>query len=393
MKKRNLALIPVLLIGLACQQQANNNTETDFAGFVDPYIGSDYHGHVFVGANVPFGAVQLGPNNETQGWDWCSGYHYSDSVLVGFAHTHLSGTGIGDLGDVVFMPVSDTYKPEEEMETPFNWKSEYSHDRESVEPGYYFVHVDRYNIDAHLSATERVGVHKYDYKDGENSYVIVDLRYGTGWDQLRDGLIEQVDIKSIKGHRFSRGWANDQRVFFYTEFSKEISSFEIIASHEKVGQVTARIGFKGNGELMAKTAISPVSTDGAMNNLTAEASHWDFDSIKNQARDKWNVELGKIKIETGSLADKRTFYTALYHTMIAPSLFNDASGDYRGVDKEIHTSPGYDTYTTLSLWDTYRAAHPLFTIFQPERVDDFINTMLAIYQQTGQITYLAFAWQ
>ncbi len=385
MKIRILALLPVLLLGLACQQQENKTSETDLAYFVDPYIGSDYHGHVFVGANVPFGAVQLGPNNQTQGWDWCSGYHYSDSVLVGFAHTHLSGTGIGDLGDVIFMPVSDKYNPEADKDSAFNWKSQYSHDREKAEAGYYYVHVDRYNIDAHLSATERVGVHKYDYNEGENSYVIVDLRYGTGWDQLRSGQINKVGSNSIEGHRFSRGWANDQRVFFHTEFSKEITSFEILASHEKVGQVTARIGFEGTGELLAKTAISPVGTEGAKANLAAEVSHWDFDTVKNQAREKWNNELGKIRIETGSEADKRTFYTALYHTMIAPSLFNDVNGDYRGVDKEVHTSPGYDTYTTFSLWDTYRAAHPLFTIFQTERVDDFINSMLAIYEQQGKL--------
>jgi predicted alpha-1,2-mannosidase len=385
MNKGKFIILLALLLALACSQQVPEISETDFAEFVDPYIGSDYHGHVFVGASVPFGAVQLGPNNETQGWDWCSGYHYSDSVLVGFAHTHLSGTGIGDLGDVVFMPVSDQYNPEEDKEIPFNWKSHYSHDRESAEPGYYFVHVERYNIDAHLTATERVGVHKYDYMEGENSSVIIDLHYGTGWDQLQSGQIKQVNTNSIEGHRISRGWANDQRVFFHTEFSKEITQFELIASHEKAGQVTARISFNGTGELLVKTAISPVSSEGAKANLIAEADHWDFDRIKNQAWEKWNNELGKIKIESGSLANKRTFYTALYHTMIAPSLFNDANGDYRGADKEVHINPGYNTYTTLSLWDTYRAAHPLFTIFQPERVDDFINTMLAIYEQQGKL--------
>jgi predicted alpha-1,2-mannosidase len=382
---KTVFLIAAALFSFSCQLQENAVQETDYTQFVDPYIGSDYHGHVFVGANVPFGAVQLGPNNETQGWDWCSGYHYSDSILIGFAHTHLSGTGIGDLGDIVFMPVSDVYKPEVDKDSAYNWKSTYSHDRETVEPGYYSVHVERYNIDAELTTTERVGFHKYSYNAGENSFVIVDLKYGTGWDMLTDGLIEQVDNNGIRGHRMSRGWARDQRVFFYTEFSKEIERFEILNSNEKQGVVTALIEFKGAGELLAKTAISPVSTDGAKANLEAEARSLNFDDAKTAAKEKWNNELAKIKIETKSLADKRTFYTALYHTMIAPSLFNDITGEYRGANREVKPNPGYETYTTFSLWDTYRAAHPLFTLVQQERVNDFINSMLAIYRQQGKL--------
>lgn len=382
---KTIPFLTILLFTFSCQQQEKAIQETDFTQFVDPYIGSDYHGHVFVGANVPFGAVQLGPNNETQGWDWCSGYHYSDSILIGFAHTHLSGTGIGDLGDIIFMPVSDAYNPEVDKDSSFNWKSTYSHDRESVEPGYYSVHVERYNIDAELTTTERVGFHKYQYNSGENSFVVVDLKYGTGWDLLTDGLIEQVDNRSIKGHRLSRGWANNQQVFFQTEFSKEIEQFEILASNERQGVVTALIGFKGTGELLAKTAISPVSTEGAKANLEAEARNLNFADAKTAAKEKWNSELAKIKIETESLADKRTFYTALYHTMIAPSLFNDVTGEYRGADREVKPDPGYETHTTFSLWDTYRAAHPLFTLVQQERVNDFINSMLAIYQQQGKL--------
>jgi predicted alpha-1,2-mannosidase len=382
---KTIFFLTILLLAFSCRQQEKVVQETDYTQFVDPYIGSDYHGHVFVGANVPFGAVQLGPNNETQGWDWCSGYHYSDSILIGFAHTHLSGTGIGDLGDIIFMPVSDIYNPETNKDSAFNWKSTYSHDRESVEPGYYSVYVERYNIDAELTATERVGFHKYNYKTGENSVVIVDLKYGTGWDMLTEGLIEQVDNNHIQGHRKSRGWASNQQVFFHTEFSKEIERFEILDSNEKQGVVTALLEFKGAGELLTKTAISPVSTEGAKANLEAEAGNLDFDAAKSAAKEKWNSELAKIKIETENLADKHTFYTALYHTMIAPSLFNDVNGDYRGADREVKSDPGYGTYTTFSLWDTYRAAHPLFTIVQQERVDDFINSMLAIYEQQGKL--------
>ncbi|SHI81204.1 alpha-1,2-mannosidase, putative [Tangfeifania diversioriginum] len=376
-------LAPVLIFAVSCTQK--EAVETDYTQFVDPYIGSDYHGHVFVGANVPFGMVQLGPNNETQGWDWCSGYHYSDSILIGFAHTHLSGTGIGDLGDVVFMPVSDAYNPEEDADSAFNWKSTYSHNHETVEPGFYSLHIDRYNIDAELTTSERVGFHKYNFNDGGNSHLIIDLQYGTGWDMLTDGALEQVDEFTVKGQRLSQGWANDQQVFFYTTFSKEISDFRILKENEKQGSVTALIEFEGNGELLAKTALSPVSTNGAKANLTSEIDHWNFKQVQNEAKEKWNNELSKINIETGNAADKRTFYTALYHTMIAPSLFSDVNGDYRGADREVHQNPGHDTYTTLSLWDTYRAAHPLFTLVQQERVNDFINTMLDIYKQQGKL--------
>jgi putative alpha-1,2-mannosidase len=205
-------LVAILMVAVSCTQK--ETAETDYTQFVDPYIGSDYHGHVFVGANVPFGMVQLGPNNKTQGWDWCSGYHYSDSILIGFAHTHLSGTGIGDLGDIVFMPVSDAYDPEVDADSAYNWKSTYSHDKETVEPGFYSLHIDRYNIDAELTTTERVGFHKYDFKEEGNSHLVIDLQYGTGWDMLTDGILEQADEFTVKGQRFSAG------VFLHHVFEK-----------------------------------------------------------------------------------------------------------------------------------------------------------------------------
>jgi predicted alpha-1,2-mannosidase len=380
-----LSIVSLFLLMVSCNNKKLPELQTDLTQFVDPLIGSDYHGHVFVGANVPFGAVQLGPNNEMQDWDWCSGYHYSDSILIGFAHTHLSGTGIGDLGDVVFMPVSEGFNPEEKTEVAYPWKSTYTHDKEIAEAGFYALHIDRYNIDAELTATERAGFHKYNFNGSGNSKVIIDLKYGTGWDKITKGTIEQAGAKTVQGLRFSSGWASDQRLFFYTEFSKEIKSFEILAFSEETGNITAMVEFEGNGELLAKTAISPVSTEGAKNNLAAEIGNRDFETIKNSAKETWNKELAKIKIETENLADKKTFYTALYHTMIAPSLFNDTNGDYRGTDKEVHQNPGYQTYTTFSLWDTYRAAHPLYTIVHPNRVNDFINTMLDIYDQQGKL--------
>ncbi|MCG6188306.1 GH92 family glycosyl hydrolase [Maribellus maritimus] len=388
LNSRLFSLLPLFLF-FSCGNEQQVQQSTDYTQFVDPLIGSGYHGHVFVGASVPFGAVQLGPNNETQGWDWCSGYHYSDSVLIGFAHTHLSGTGIGDLGDLVFMPVSNAFNPEEAKETPFPWKSKYSHDNEKAKAGYYSLHIDRYNVDAELTATKRVGFHKYNFNADGNSKIIIDLKYGTGWDKITKGAIQQANNNSVKGFRFSSGWAQDQQLFYYTRFSKDIKKFEILESDEETGDMTAIIEFEGNGELMVKTGISPVNMRGAENNMLAEIDEeiglWNFDAVKEMAQTMWNNELGKIDIESTNLSNKKIFYTSLYHTMIAPSLFNDVNGDYRGADRQAHENPGYDTYTTFSLWDTYRAAHPLYTLTQPNRVNDFVNTMLDIYNQQGKL--------
>ena len=303
---------------VSCQKPAQNKA-TDYTQFVDPLIGSGYHGHVFVGASVPFGAVQLGPNNETQGWDWCSGYHYSDSILIGFAHTRLSGTGIGDLGDVVFMPVTDDFKPGADT-IPYPWKSKYSHEKEVAQAGYYSLHIDRYNIDAELTATNRVGFHRYKYNNEGDSKIVVELKYGTGWDKITYGSVEQVDKNTIQGYRFSKGWAEDQKIFFYTQFSKEIKSFEVLNANDGEGILTVLIGFEGNGELLAKTGISATSAEGAKNNLLTEIDkelgEWNFEGVKKIAQTMWNTELGKIKVETSNLSDKKIFYTALYHTMI-----------------------------------------------------------------------------
>lgn len=384
-------ILALFLIGIlfSCNQTKVSTEHPDYTQFVDPFIGSDYHGHVFVGASTPFGAVQLGPNNPTQGWDWCSGYHYSDSLLIGFAHMHLSGTGIGDLGDLLFMPLSGDFTPDFTEDKAYDWQAKYTHEDEVAEAGYYSINIRKYKIKAELTATDRIGFHKYDFQGEGNSKVLIDLKYGTGWDNLKKGAIEAVNSNSIKGSRFSSGWAADQRIFFYTEFSKDIKNFEIVREDPELGQLTAIVEFEGNGILMAKTAISPVSTEGAKNNMFAEIDEelglWNFDGVLEIAKNKWNTELGKIKIETGNDAHKRTFYTSLYHTMIAPSLFNDSNGDYRGTDKQVYQSPGFDNYTVFSLWDTYRAAHPLFTLVQPNRTNDLVNSLLAAFDQQGKL--------
>ncbi|MCY1723323.1 GH92 family glycosyl hydrolase [Prolixibacteraceae bacterium Z1-6] len=384
MCKHILKLFTILLSGLFIQC-SSPLSPADYTTFVNPYIGSDGHGHVFVGANVPFGAVQLGPNNEREEWDWCSGYHFSDSLLIGFAHTHLSGTGIGDLGDILFMPVSGNFQSKKDSATNYPWISKYTHEDEIVKPGYYSLKINRYNILAELTATERVGFHKYNYKATGNSQLIIDLEYGTGWDAVTQTQLRQTGDNSICGSRFSTGWAKNQQLFFYTEFSKKIKTLDILSSDKKTGINTVLIEFEGNGELLAKTSISPTSIEGAKNNMQTELNHWDFEATKGLANSKWNTELSKIKVTTENPRDKKIFYTSLYHTMFVPSLYNDSNADYRGTDREIKKNPGHNTYTTFSLWDTYRAAHPLYTIYQPDRVNDMVNSMLDIYHQQGKL--------
>ncbi len=386
---------------VAFGQQKQHQTATTAIGanltrYVDPYIGTGFHGHVFLGANVPFGMVQLGPVNLSQGWDWCSGYHYSDSTIVGFSHTHLSGTGIGDLGDIALMPVTgnvrfskgDPGRPES------GFVSLFSHQEEKARPGYYSVRLKRYNIKAELTATERVGFHRYTFPKSDNAGIVIDLRQGIGWDRPVETYLEKINDTTLVGYRFSSGWANDQRIWFRMVFSKPIKNFVVSDSTAEKGgnslkgpNVFGRVSFATRaGEVVqVKVALSPVSIGGAEANMNAELPGWNFDRTALAADAAWNKELSKALIHTNDPARTRTFYTALYHTMIAPSSFNDHNKDYLGTDKKVYKNVSFTNLTTFSLWDTYRAAHPLFTILQPEKVNDMISTMLAIYQQQGKL--------
>jgi predicted alpha-1,2-mannosidase len=364
--------------------------------YVDPYIGTSFHGHVFLGANTPFGAVQLGPVNMSQGWDWCSGYHYSDSTIVGFSHTHLSGTGIGDLGDILLMPVTGDVKPNRGRLGDYSsgYYSLFSHEEETARPGYYSVRLKRYDIKAELTTTERVGFHQYTFPSGADARVVIDLKEGIGWDAATETMLHQVNDTTITGYRFSKGWAPDQRIYFTAIFSRPIKSFSLYDDSTarsgksltgKRGKGIARFALNGGGKLQVKVGISPVSTENALGNIHRELPHWNFAGTVARADASWNKELSKVRIKTGDAARMRTFYTALYHTMIAPSIFNDHNGDYRGTDKKVYRKAPFTNLTTFSLWDTYRATHPLYTILQPERVPDMINSMLAIYQQQGKL--------
>ena len=362
--------------------------------YVDPYIGSGGHGHVFVGANVPFGAVQVGPSNFYKGWDWCSGYNYQDSVIIGFPQLHLGGTGIGDLGDILIMPYMGDIKLEKGVETKqySGYSSHFSHDNEKVKPGYYAVKLDDYGVAVELTASERVAFHKYKFPQGENARIIIDLKDGIN-DKSTDTYIELADQYTIKGYRTSSGWAKKQQVFFAIKSSVPIKMFNIYDNTKPIN------GKKGKGEAIKglisfaqapkevslKVGISPVSSENALANIKAEIPNWDFDNIKQQASDKWEKELAKIQVETKNDADKRIFYTSIFHAMAHPSLFNDHNGDYMGADWQVHKKAPYDTYTIFSLWDTYRAAHPFFTITNPDKVSDFVNNMIDIYEQTGAL--------
>ncbi|MDB5112605.1 MAG: glycoside hydrolase family 92 protein [Mucilaginibacter sp.] len=373
---------------------AQNHVAPHLTSYVDPYIGSGGHGHVFVGASVPFGAVQVGPENFYKGWDWCSGYNYGDSVLIGFSQTHLSGTGIGDLSDVLIMPYTGAIKTDKGVEkTPGSgYASRYSHKNEKVRPGYYSVKLDDYGINVELTATERVAFHQYHFPAGKEAHVIIDLKEGIN-DRSTDTYIKQVDEYTLEGYRYSSGWAKNQWLFFAIRSSQPLPKLSVYDGNKLLDGTSGKgTGIKGlvsfanaPSNLQLKVGISPVSSANALANINAEIPAWDFQKTVQAADAKWNKELSKIDVQTKNLTNKRIFYTALYHTMINPAMFNDHNGDYRGADKKVYTNAPFTNYTVFSLWDTYRADNPLYILTQPKRTADMINTMLAIYQQQGKL--------
>lgn len=360
--------------------------------YVDPYIGSGYHGHVFVGTSVPYGMVQLGPSNIHKGWDWCSGYHYSDSILIGFSHTHLSGTGCTDLGDILIMPLNEIRTPRgNQDDIRDGYASRYSHDNEISRPEYYSLLLDRYNIKAELTATDRVGFHRYTYPEGKPASILIDLREGNG-SNAYDSYIRKIDDYTVEGYRYVRGWSPSRKVYFVLKSDKKIEQFTAYDDNTpkpwdqlKVASVKSVLTFGNVKQVKIKVAISSVSCANAAMNLQEELSHWDFDKTVKMSAGRWNKELARMTVETDDEASKRTFYTAHYHTMIAPTLYCDVNGEYRGMNDMIYTDPKKVNYTTLSLWDTYRALHPLMTIIQPEMVDNVVNSMLSIYRQQDKL--------
>ena len=363
-EKRCVWLLLLSLMLMPLTGMAGNLTQ-----LVNPRIGTGGHGHVFVGANVPFGMIQLGPNEHTRGWDWCSGYHESDSVIIGFGHMHLSGTGIGELGDVAFLPVLD----KEQREVLF------SHRAERVRPGYYSVMLDNH-VHVELTATERAGMHRYTLPaDAKNGFMVLNLNQGIGWDKMSQCGMKVESATLVTGFRYSTGWAKDQKVFFAAEFSRPVKQVQ------QEGDSLSVFSFDNNGSpLLLRVGLSAVSVEGAKANLRAEMNHWNFASLVADADRKWEEQLQKMHISGGTPAEQSVFYTAMYHTMIAPSVFCDVDGRYRGADGQAYQGD-FTNYTTFSLWDSYRAAHPLMTLIHPERQKDIAQTMLHICDQQGKL--------
>jgi predicted alpha-1,2-mannosidase len=362
--------------------------------YVNPFIGTGSHGHVFLGANVPFGAVQLGPVNLSQGWDWCSGYNYADSTIIGFSHTHLSGTGIGDLGDILIIPATGkTIIEKGNLKEP-GYFSLFSHAHEKATPGYYAVDLERYHIKAELTASARVGFHQYTFPESASSHIVIDLVEGIGGDRPTNTYIKKLNDSTIAGYRFSKGWAADQRIYFTAVFSRPFDKLYLYKNKTvQTGDVVMSDSVKAvacfttvqNGIIKVKVGISPVSTENALMNIAAEIPGWNFTQVVDAAKEHWSHELNKVIIRTNDEKRKQVFYTALFHTMIEPSVFNDINGDYYGTDKQVHRNASFTNLTTFSLWDTYRACNVLYTLLQPGRVSDMVNSMLAIYQQQGRL--------
>ena len=383
-----LSLSSFLCSFTACVPAGTEGRAECLADCVNPFIGTDFTGNTYPGAQVPFGMVQLSPDNGLPGWDRIAGYFWPDSTIAGFSHTHLSGTGAGDLYDISFMPVMLPYR---EAEAPLGIHSKFSHEEESASAGYYKVRLSDYDIQVELTATPRCGVQRYTFPKGDAA-VFLNLRKALNWDATVDAHVEQVDSVTIRGYRFSNGWAREQRVFFCTRFSRPLAmsldTAAILTGGKRTGSsVIARFDFQAEAgeQLVVSTALSGVSMDGAMRNLQAEVPEDDFDKCLAAAREAWDRQLGRIEVRCEDRDEKVKFYTALYHAMLAPTLYSDVDGAYLGPDRQEHRTEGWDNYGTFSLWDTYRAAHPLYTLVAPERVDDMVNSFIAFYEQNGRL--------
>ena len=394
-KKISLPLILALVIISVWSFTKPFNSNKGLIEYVDPFIGSGGHGHVFVGATVPFGGVQVGPTNFNKGWDWSSSYHHTDSIVKGFCHLNVSGTGMSDLGELTIMPATGElkYNAGNQDNHMSGYSSLYRKNTEINTVGYYKVDLERYDINVELTASERVGFHRYTYPNSDNSRVIIDLGEGSA-DRPTETYLKKIDDTTFEGYRFSSGWARDQREYFTLVISKPVKDFILYDGGNKHDTDELKGEFvkgflefetKKNEEIYVKMGVSTVSSKNALENLNAEIPHWDFDKVKLEAENKWNQELSKINIKTEDLKRKRVFYTAMYHTMIAPNLYQDVNGEYRGTDKVVYKDTTFTNYTLFSLWDTYRAAHPLYTITHPERVSDMVNSMLKIFDHQGKL--------
>lgn len=379
MKARNLFIIPIIFFStvfLACSEKGSN-----YIDYVDPFIGTGGHGHTYPGAVVPHGLVQLSPDTRTNGWDACSGYHYDDNTLIGFSHTHLSGTGIGDLGDFLFLPFTGELKlvPPNGDDRESRYGSSFSHNNEKASPGYYQVYLKDYNINVELTATTRAGFHRYTFPESDNPGLFVDLSRTIHNRRLADWKLEAINEYEIQGMKQVHGWAPDRFVFFYAQFSHP---FEF--APEEDAKATLLFNKTNKGEqIRIKTGISFVDCEGAKNNLVTEIPDWDFDLICKNAQSEWEKELSKIQIETKDDKARTIFYTGLYHTALEPVIASDIDGRYRTMENKIEQDKEYINYSIFSLWDTFRALHPLNTIISPEENQGMIRSLIRKSEEGG----------
>ena len=412
--KKLLAFAVLFLLSVGVQAQQMK----DPIRYVNPLIGTQKMGHTYPGATVPFGAVQLSPDTDQQphniggkynkdAYKYCAGYQYDDTSIVGFSHTHFSGTGHSDLGDFLIMPTVGELQlePGNRDDPSTGFRSKFSHANETAEPAYYKVLLEDNNILAEMTATTRVGMHQYTFPDSDNAHIVLDLMHGIyNYDDKNVWTFVRVENdRRIVGYRQTNGWARTRTVYFAMEFSKPFKSygFRNFGKEDYRGfwrkfdqtrnfpemagkQIRAYFDFDttANEKIQTKFALSPVSTEGALRNLQAEIPHWDFERVKREGQAAWNRELGKIEVTALSEGDLVNFYTALYHTFLSPTVYMDVDGQYRGLDQNVHRANGFTNYTTFSLWDTYRALHPLFNILQPKRDRDMVLSMLAHYDQS-----------
>lgn len=361
----------------------------DFAQNVNPFIGTGGHGHTFPGATTPYGMVQLSPDTRIDNsWDGCSGYHYSDEVIYGFSHTHLNGTGVSDFGDIMLMPTMKSPSLKDK-----NYSSKFSHDNEKASAGFYAVKLDKYDIDVRLTASTRVGFHEYTFNKTGQANIILDLNHR---DELLEGVVRIIDSKTIEILRRSKAWAENQYVYARLEFNvpMEINKSNCNSTIDPANQLktysgtTLALSFskkvKKGEQILVKVSLSPTSYEGAKLNFS-EIKDWDFEKTKLAAEELWNKELSKIEVTSDDKDKLAVFYTALYHTMMQPNIAQDLDGKYRGRDNKIHTAEGFDYYSVFSLWDTFRAAHPLYTLIDEKRTSDYINTFLKQYEQGGRL--------
>lgn len=389
-------LLPrIILLASLCYLVSCNSKTLNLTQYVDPLIGTGDHGHVFIGANVPYGAVQLGPTQFSEGWDWCSGYHYSDSAIIGFSHTHLSGAGSADMGDISLMPAVGEVKLSRGniSDGQSGLWSKFSHEKETAQAGYYMVHLDRFNIDVELTSTVRVGFHRYTFPASSESKVIIDLEHGID-DTPTETKLVQEDDSTISGYRTSTGWANNHTMFFTARFSKPMIAFNaseatLVSKDDTLilrnAYGVAHFKTSDRETILVKVALSPVSIQNAKMNMRTELPGWDFNQTRLDADLAWNKALNHIRISSVDPHILRTFYTAFYHTMVAPSVYCDVNGDYFGTDRQVHSHNDFVNYSTFSLWDTYRAAHPLMNLVHPEMVPDIAKTMLHIFKEQGKL--------